>query len=66
MYVWEAVGRYEDGTEIRKEFPYRANGNYAREEEEQHNLECWLIEQVENHGDCTFYSVNFIEKEDES
>lgn len=61
MAKWEAHGEYEDGTEIRKEFSYRENGNYAKEEERQYELECWLMEQMEIHGNLTFYSVNFID-----
>lgn len=58
--MWEAIGRYADGTEIVKYFPYRENDNYRRECERQYQLECWLIEA---HDGCIFYSVGYVEEE---
>lgn len=58
--MWEAIADYADGTSIRKTFRYNEGGNYSRECERQHEIECWLIEQ---HADCVYYSVNYIEEE---
>lgn len=57
--MWEAIGRYADGTEIVEYFPYRENGNYRAECERQYQLECWLIEA---HDGCVFYSVDYVEE----
>ena len=46
--MWNAIGE---------------NGNYSRECERQYTLECWLIEQGEKHGGCTFYSVAYVEED---
>lgn len=58
--MWEAIGRYADGTEIVKYFPYHEDDNYRKECERQHQLECWLIEE---HDGCIFYSVGYVEEE---
>lgn len=58
MEHWEARATYEDGYEIDKEFPYTANGNYLKEDEEQYKIEAWLIEEA--HEGCTWYSVNYV------
>lgn len=57
---WVAVADYADGTHIEQSFPYRENGSYSREEARQYQLECWLIEE---HPDCTYYSVSYTEEE---
>lgn len=54
---WEAVGRYDDGTEIVKYFPYDEDGNSSREEGRQYDIESWLIDA---HPGCNFYSVNYV------
>ena len=38
--MWIARAKYEDGSEIEKEFPYTANGNYEKECKEQYEIEC--------------------------
>lgn len=60
MHSWEAIADCADGTRIEKRFPYNEGGNYLAENERQYELECWLIEEAEKHGGCTFYTVNFI------
>lgn len=52
-----------DGTRIEKLFHYQENGNWLLENKRQNELECWLIEQAEEHGGCTFYSVAYVEKD---
>jgi len=54
---WEAVGRYDDGTEIVKYFPYYEDGNYSAEADRQYSLENWIIDA---HPGCNFYSVNYV------
>ena len=56
--MWEARAEYADGTEVSKLFPY---SEYTTEEVQQHRLESWLIDR---HPDCTWYSVNYIEIEE--
>lgn len=58
--MWEAIGRYSDGTEIVKYFPYSENGNYVRECDRQYELEEWLITV---HEDCVYYSVCYVSAE---
>ena len=60
--MWEAVAEYADGTRIEKTFPYNEGGNYAMENERQYEIECWLLEQ---HPDCTYYSVCYVDGERE-
>lgn len=60
--MWEAIARYDDGTEIVKYFPYREHDNYDLECERQHEIEEWLIGQ---HDGCIFYSVGYAEEEEE-
>ena len=57
---WIATAKYEDGFEIEKEFPYTANGNYSKEEEEQYEIECWLATIANKHGSWTSYSVDYV------
>lgn len=59
--MWEAIARYDDGTEIVKYFPYREHDNYDLECERQYEIEEWLIGQ---HNGCTFYSVGYVEEEE--
>lgn len=57
MEHWNARGTYKDGFEIDKDFPYTANGNYLKENEEKHKIEEWLIQ--EGHEGCIWYGVNY-------
>lgn len=52
--MWEARATYEDGTEVERYFDYN---EYKDEDEQQWELECWLIER---HEGCTWYSVNYV------
>lgn len=61
--MWNAIGECADGTRIEKNFPYNEEGNYSRECEQQYELECWLVEQGEKHGGCTFYSVAYMDED---
>ena len=62
MAHWNARATYADGTEIDKDFPYKAGGNYQKEEEEQHRYEELLLEA---HEDCTWYSVAYVADEND-
>ena len=53
-YWWEARAEYADGTSIDRTFPFREDMD---EDEQQYQLECWLIER---NKDCTWYTVNFV------
>ena len=55
--MWEARAKYADGTSVERLFAYNANGNYLAEQEEQYQLECWLLER---HEGCIWYSVDYI------
>lgn len=59
--MWEAIGRYEDGTEIVEYFPYNERDNYKLECDRQYELECWLIS---IHEGCIYYSVGYVEEEE--
>ena len=59
--MWIARAKYADGSEIEKRFPYTADGNYARECEEQYEIECWLPER-ETDSPCVWYSVDYEEE----
>ena len=56
--MWEARATYADGTEICQYFA--DNGN--NENDQQYELKCWLIERDKV---CTWYSVNWIDEDDE-
>lgn len=58
MDGWLAEAQYEDGTEVRRIFPYLANDNYATECKEQAKYEEWLLTY---HEGCTWYSVVYVE-----
>lgn len=58
--MWLARAEYRDGTEIEETFPYRENGIYSAECDRQYEIECWLLEQ---HPDCTWLSVVYVEEE---
>lgn len=60
--MWLAIAEYKDGTRIEKRFAYNENDNYTRECNRQWELECWLLEQ---HDDCTYYSVSYEPEEEE-
>ena len=57
-YKWIASATYDDGTSVEKEFSYAEKGIYSLEDERQHELEEWLIEQ---HEGCNWYSVACVE-----
>ena len=57
--MWEARAEYADGTEVSKLFLY---SEYRAEADQQYDLECWLLE---HHPDCTWYSVDYIEIEED-
>ena len=57
MEHWNARAIYEDGFEIDRDFPYNADGNPRREDDEQYELEDWLLRE---HKGCTWYSVNYV------
>ena len=59
--MWIARAKHADGSEIEKRFPYTADGNYARECEEQYEIECWLLE-WETDSPCVWYSVDYEEE----
>ena len=59
--MWIARAKYADGSEIEKRFPYTADGNYARECEEQYEIECLLLER-ETGSPCVWYSVEYEEE----
>ena len=62
MAHWEAIARFTDGTEIRFNKPYTADGNYETECEQQYAIECRLLEKAVDTGkDVEFYSVDFVE-----
>lgn len=54
--MWYAVADYEDGTHIEKYFDA-----IDASDEEQYQIECWLIERHEN---CTYYSVVYVNEND--
>ena len=58
--MWIARAKYADGSEIEKRFPYTADGNYARECEEQYEIKCWLLGR-ETDSPCIWYSVDYEE-----
>ena len=37
--MWIARAKYADGSEIERQFPYTADGNYEKECEEQYEIE---------------------------
>lgn len=61
--MWEAIAEYMDGTRIEKLFPYQENGNWLLENKRQNELECWLIEQAEEHKGCIFYNVAYVDED---
>ena len=58
--MWEAIGKYADGSEIRKLFPSNAGDSWLKQSEEQYNIECWIMEMSED-KELVWYSVNYIE-----
>ncbi len=62
MGKWIGKADYTDGTYIEKEFSYTADGNYVLESDEQYAIECWLIEQADEHGGIEWYSVDYVEE----
>lgn len=52
--MWEARAEYADGTTVERYFEY---DEYRNENEQQYDIECWLIER---HPNCTWYSVSYI------
>lgn len=55
---WIARARDINDCLYEKQFPYTANGNYIREQEEQYKYECWLMENID---DIVWYSVDYEE-----
>ena len=55
--MWEASAEYEDGTEVCR---YFSASPYKTEEEDQQDLEEWLILR---HPGCIWYSVTWVEHE---
>ena len=53
--MWEARATYADGTEVCEYFA----DNGRNENDQQYDLECWLIERDKV---CTWYSVNWIDE----
>ena len=54
---WNGKAKYIDGTEIDKDYPYNAK-TYVEECEEQHAIECELIEENSHkYGKCIWYDV---------
>lgn len=54
---WNAQARYADGFQIDRDFPYTANGNFLKENEEQQEYEEFLLQA---HKGCVWYSVVYI------
>lgn len=52
--MWEAVAEYADGSSVRRLF---SNNENMSDNEQQYEIECWLIGR---HEGCTWYSVNWI------
>ena len=52
--MWEARAEYADGTAVERMFE---SNPYKNEDDEQYELEEWLIE---HHEGCTWYSVNWV------
>ena len=52
--MWEARAEYADGTVIERMF---YSDPRANEDEEQYNIENWLLSA---HDGCVFYSVNWV------
>ena len=61
MGYWEARAEYADGSEVCKNIPY-IPGSIRQDNQEQYEIECDLISRGENHGGCTWYSVNYVEE----
>lgn len=59
---WLAEADYSDGTHVERRVPYLERGNIREENERQYALECWLLEQAENHGGIEWYSVCCVEQ----
>ena len=53
--MWNARAEYADGTTFNKMF---ADNPYKNDNDQQYELEEWLITRHEN---CTWYSVNWID-----
>lgn len=54
--MWEARAEYADGTSV---WQYFEADDRKSENEQQHEIECWLIER---NKDCTWYSVNWVQE----
>lgn len=62
MWIWYAHGKYGDGREIYREYPYREEDNYTAECDRQYELECML---TEAHDDLVWMAVGVLEIEEE-
>lgn len=58
MGKWIARCEYENGETLERDFPYMANGNPIKENEEQYNIECWMLERQAS-SKVVWYSVNY-------
>ena len=63
MGHWEAKAKYEDGSEICRDFAYTAVDDYELECEEQYLIECWLLER--DGPPAVWYSVNYVSDEED-
>lgn len=59
MEVWLATIEFADGERIEKMFPYTANGNYRREQDEQFAIEERMLNTYGNDKEVVFYSVDY-------
>ena len=58
--IWAAYGKYADGTEVRRVFPYPIYCSVSAEERAEKRIKKWLTEEIaKNHGECIEYSVKY-------
>ena len=57
---WNARATYKDGYEVDELFPVK---EYATENEQQYELEWWLLSQAEEHNGIEWFSVDYVNKE---
>lgn len=58
--IWVAYGKYADGTEVKRVFPYEFYFNVEREENAKQRIEKWLTDTVGAlHNGCVEYSVKY-------
>lgn len=62
MAKWIGRVRFTDGTEMEKEYPFRAK-NYSEESEEQYQCESDILcEAVDTGKEVEWYSVDYVEE----